>query len=52
MEKKQPKKIEIYTIGAWCTNCGWEGILEIVKGRTAHVLGDCPKCGCDELRKV
>lgn len=35
-----------YIVGASCTNCGWSGRLEIVKGHEFNRWTPCPRCDC------
>jgi len=41
---------DTYSGAFGCSNCGWEGSMEVEKGTTLKEAAgdtDCPNCGCD-----
>lgn len=42
---------DTYQVYAACSNCGWEGRVEIPKGQGVSTK-ECPQCGCCTLARV
>lgn len=40
-----------YEVDATCSNCGWEGVQRMLKGRPLR-RARCPKCGCETLTRM
>jgi predicted RNA-binding Zn-ribbon protein involved in translation (DUF1610 family) len=41
---------ETYKVDVKCSNCGFEGVVELPKGDVVMVA-KCPTCGCTELHR-
>ena len=39
-----------YRLGAWCSNCGWEGEVRREMGVEPPSRLECPRCGCGTAR--